>query len=214
MRAVVIVCLLGTLGLSACQGAQATETPAPLPPNSTALPPTEAGEAAPVAPTHFQQPAAPPDLAIYLVAGDLTPADLLAESTDGDATALPVDKIPLQSEPLLTLADIVAYDAATHAFTLTTTATERLAALNIRVSGLAFVLTVAGEPVYAGAFWTPLSSLSYDGVVIMLMPDGTPAFGPYRIELGYPGPDFFQGADPRGDPRILDALVQAGKLAP
>ena len=33
-----------------------------------------------------------------------------------------------------------------------------------------------------------------------------------RIQLGYPGPDFFKGTDPRGDPRIHDALKAGGKL--
>jgi hypothetical protein len=151
-------------------------------------------------------------LALYTVAEGVTPFDLLP-STD-DAATMPLDEVPLQPEPLLTMSDIVSYDAATHVFTLTTQATERLAALDVPIMGPAFVLTVAGEPIYGGAFWTPLSSASYDGVVIMLMPDGSPAFGTYRIELGYPGPGFFQGPDPRDDPRVLDALSQAGKLIP
>jgi len=34
------------------------------------------------------------------------------------------------------------------------------------------------------------------------------------IQLGYPAsPEFFVGADPRSDPRILQSLRQAGKLS-
>jgi len=36
--------------------------------------------------------------------------------------------------------------------------------------------------------------------------------GKVRIALGYPTRDAFQGQDPRADPRILQALQQAGKL--
>jgi hypothetical protein len=56
-------------------------------------------------------------------------------------------------------------------------------------------------------FLTLASSMSSDGVVLLSSPDGG-----YRIERGYPGFDCFCGQDPRGDPRILDALDAAGKL--
>jgi len=63
--------------------------------------------------------------------------------------------------------------------------------------------------VYRGAFWAGYSSQSYAGVVI----DPTLAWqGKVRIALGYPTRDAFQGQDPRADPRILQALQQAGKL--
>jgi hypothetical protein len=33
-----------------------------------------------------------------------------------------------------------------------------------------------------------------------------------QIELGYPGPDFFRGKDPRNNKKIFRLLEQAGKL--
>jgi hypothetical protein len=33
-----------------------------------------------------------------------------------------------------------------------------------------------------------------------------------QLQLGYPGPDFFSGKDPRADPEIIESLRQAGKL--
>lgn len=209
MRIALSLVLLCSLSFAACQAPPVTGSDAPL---ADGLPAAGAPSPMPAAPS--PAPATLPDLALHLAAGNVTPADLLPDSATREGTALDLREIPLQAEPLLTLDDIVAYDAATHVFTLTTTATERLAGLPIPVAGPAFVLMVDGDPIYAGAFWTPLSSLSYDGVVIMLMPDGQPAFGSYRIELGYPGPGFFQGDDPRGDPRVLDALRQGGKLVP
>lgn len=140
------------------------------------------------------------EFAITLVADGVTPAEVLAMADLG--------AIPLETKPLLAGVDFASYDAETHAFTLTTEAEARLLVIDLPVSGRAFVVTVGDERIYTGAFWTPLSSLSYDGVVIMLVG----GFGPigedgvYRIELGYPGPGFYTGPDPRSDPRIIDAV--------
>jgi hypothetical protein len=67
------------------------------------------------------------------------------------------------------------------------------------------------QPIYSGAFWVAYSSLSFDGVVIdtFLATQDKPVL---QIALGYPGPGFFQGEDPRSDPRIVQALKEAGKL--
>ena len=80
----------------------------------------------------------------------------------------------------------------------------------VKVDGIPFVVCVGEQPIYAGAFWTPLSSLSFDGVVIMqpFDTDGTTI----RIVLGYPGQDAFTGSDPRADDRVMKALEAAGKL--
>jgi len=143
---------------------------------------------------------APSGFALTLTRSEVRPSDVQAL---GDLAA-----IKLEDEPFLTRADFTRYDAATHAFTLTPEAEARLLALDLPVSGRAFVVSVDGVRIYTGAFWTPLSSLSYDGVTIMLMegfgsmdPDGV-----YTIDLGYPGSGFFEGPDPRSDPRILRAL--------
>ena len=77
-------------------------------------------------------------------------------------------------------------------------------------SGVPFVMKAYEQPIYAGAFWTPLSSLSFDGVVILQPLD--PAGQTLYIELGYPGPDFFTSEDPRGNPRLLQALEDAGLI--
>ncbi|MCJ7737793.1 MAG: hypothetical protein MUQ10_10860 [Anaerolineae bacterium] len=159
-------------------------------------------------------------VAIYLTTGDITPADLVPyPKPGGEATPPALDEIPLQASPILSQDDIVMYDGATHAFTLTPEAMERLAGSLVALAGPPFVVTVDGEPICVGAFWSPLSSQSFGGVVTMVMPDGTPAVvggvsegDVYQIALGYPGPDFFRGEDPCGDPRILDALDSVGKL--
>ena len=153
---------------------------------------------------------APPGAAftITLTGDGVTPADLLAVDDLGDVT--------LAAEPLLTADDLLTYDVTTHVFTLTMEAAGRVAALDVPTNGRGFVVAVEGTPVYAGAFWAPYSSLSYDGVVILILPGysagaGFPSeSGTFRLDLGYPGSGFFRGSDPRSDPRVVDALVELG----
>ncbi len=143
----------------------------------------------------------PAKWALYLTEEHFTPQQL--EST-------PLSEIPLLAEPLLTTDDLQAYALPSHTLTLHPGAAARLESLPIKMSGRAFVLRVGDEPIYAGAFWTPLSSLSFDGVVIQVLPSA--GASTFEIELGYPGPDFFPGPDPRSDPRIFRILERAGKL--
>ena len=72
-----------------------------------------------------------------------------------------------------------------------------------------FVVAVDAEPIYSGAFYTPASSISYDGVVIMQpFAAATPTI---QIGLGYPGVEAFTGTDPRSDPRIVTRLQLVNK---
>ena len=142
--------------------------------------------------------------AIYLLAKDVPSADLY--TTD-------LEQLSLEGQPILSDHDLISYDGATHVMQLTAAAYRRiqqLFSMPVDVSGIPFVVSVGEEPIYAGVFWTPLSSLSFDGVVIM-QPFGEDDHR-LRIELGYPGPDFYGGKDPRADPRIMESLESSGKL--
>ncbi len=118
-------------------------------------------------------------------------------------------------QPLVSMADIVAYSPRTHAIRLTPEGYARVAQLRVPTSGVPFQVRVGSETIYAGAFWPLYSSQSYDGVVIKVPLMSNSANGSdhtMRITLGYPGGEFFHGPDPRSDPRIFRALEQAGKL--
>jgi hypothetical protein len=144
------------------------------------------------------------DFGIYLLAED-RPAIQLAEDD--------LKTITLQEQPVIGIDDIVAYDRLTHEIQLTGTAYQRvqeLFPLPVRVDGIPFVVRVGDEPIYSGAFWTPLSSLSYDGVVIM-QPIGSED-QTIRLALGYPSRLAFTGEDQRRDTRIIEVLSRAGKL--
>jgi hypothetical protein len=141
---------------------------------------------------------------IYLLA-DEAPA---TELSTGD-----LDDLRLREEPILSIDDIIAYFRETHEIELTAEAyarIQRLFSLPVEVRGMPFVVCVGADRIYAGAFWTPASPISFDGVVIC---------EPYererhviRIVLGYPTPEAFTGKDPRSDPRVLQSLEAVGKL--
>lgn len=110
---------------------------------------------------------------------------------------------------LLRQEDIAAYNWTRHDIVLQPTAGERLAVQDL--TGKLFVICVGAAEIYRGEFMAAYMSRSSDGVVI-LWPrmDGDTTH--ITIQLGYPGADFFVGADPRSDERIKGALNTAGVL--
>ena len=142
--------------------------------------------------------------AIYLLAQEVSATKL---------SQLDINQFVLEDQPILSSEDIVSYDQASHTINLTRqgfTRVQQIFSLPVKVAGVPFVVCVGNQRIYAGAFWTPLSSLSYDGIVIMQPMDTTKTT--IQIALGYPGQDVFTGNDPRADPRILNALEQDKKL--
>jgi hypothetical protein len=138
--------------------------------------------------------------AIYLLAHDIPILEIPTMS-----------HLELADEPLISVVDIVSYSASTHEIELTAEAYRRIAALEVPVWGKAFAVCVDGHPVYWGAFWTAISSMSFDGVTILLPIRPEPHV--IQLQLGYPeSPELFKGEDPRGNGRILESLKQAGKL--
>ena len=142
--------------------------------------------------------------AIYLLTEDI-PATQLSQ--------LDISQVRLESQPIISSEDVILYDHASHSIELTQAAYARIQEIfpmPVKVTGSPFVICVGTERIYAGAFWTPLSSLSYDGVVILQPMDPTQTT--IQISLGYPVPDVFTGKDPRADPRIIKSLEQDKKL--
>ncbi len=138
--------------------------------------------------------------AIYLTKGDIPPAQLASLS-----------HVDTAEEPVISMKDIVTYNAQTYELKLTKSAYERICKLDVPVRGRSFVVCVDGNPIYCGAFWTPISSMSFDGVTIwkpLIVRE------PYiiKLQLGYPSSSFYGGKDPRSSPEIIRSLEQAGKL--
>ena len=144
------------------------------------------------------------EFSIYLLA-DEVPASQPAEVDLSD--------LQLQEEPIVSAEDITMYSKESHEIELTADAYQRiqqLFVLPVQVQGIPFVACVGADRIYAGAFWTPASSISFDGVVICepFDVDGHVI----SIVLGYPAPEAFTGQDPRSDPRVFESLEALGKL--
>ena len=138
--------------------------------------------------------------AIYLTKNDIPPSQLAIQG-----------HIDIADSPVITPKDIVAYNLQTHGLKLTATAYERLSKLQVPVSGTSFAVCVDKKIVYAGAFWTLISSQSFDGVTIWkpLSPNNPSIV---TLELGYPAASYYKGEDPRNNEQILNSLTRDGKL--
>jgi hypothetical protein len=138
--------------------------------------------------------------AIYLTKGDISPAQMPALS-----------HVDIAETPVISMKDIVTYNAQTHEIKLTSNAFELISQLDVPVRGKSFVVCVDRGPIYWGAFWTPISSISFDGVAIWKpLTSEEPHF--IRLELGYPSSSFYKGEDPRDNSEVMSSLEQAGKL--
>jgi hypothetical protein len=138
--------------------------------------------------------------AVYLTRNNIPPSQMAALSHVG-----------LADEPVFAEVDVISYRTDTHDIALTDGAFARVAALEVPVQGTSFVVCVNRSPVYWGAFWTPISSLSFDGVTIW-KPLGAQPSNAIRVVLGYPWPSLYEGDDPRNHPDILASLERSGKL--
>jgi hypothetical protein len=138
--------------------------------------------------------------AIYLTKNDIPPSQMEALS-----------HVDIADQPVISMEDIITYNAQTHELKLTDTAFERISQLEVPVSGKSFIVCVDKVPIYWGAFWTPISSQSFDGVTIW-KPLGSQEPKAVTLELGYPSPSFYGGDDPRNNADVMRSLEQAGKL--
>jgi hypothetical protein len=138
--------------------------------------------------------------AIYLTKEDITPARMEALS-----------HVNLLDQPIISANDIITYNAQTHEMKLTPGAFDRIYELDVPVTGKSFMVCIDKEPIYWGAFWTPISSLSFDGVTIW-KPFSTRVQKILVVELGYPSSTFYNGEDPRNDIKVLESLEKDSKL--
>ncbi|MFC1803888.1 hypothetical protein ACFL0D_08000 [Thermoproteota archaeon] len=138
--------------------------------------------------------------AIYLTKDDISPVQIPVLS-----------HVDITKQPIININDIILYNANTHEITLTANAFDRISGLEVPVTGKSFVVCIDKNPIYCGAFWTPFSSISFDGVTIW-KPLNSQKSKVIRLELGYPSSFFYGGEDPRNNPDIIKSLKQAGKL--
>jgi len=138
--------------------------------------------------------------AIYLTKEDIPPAQMETLS-----------HVEIADQPFISIGDIITYNVQTHELKLTDTAFERISQLEVPMNGRSFMVCVDKKPIYFGAFWSPVSSFSFDGVTIW-KPYSSQGPAIITLELGYPSSSFYNGEDPRNSPEILKSLKQVGKL--
>ena len=138
--------------------------------------------------------------AIYLTKGDIPPAEMPALS-----------HVDITETPAISMNDIISYNTKTHEITLSANAFDRISGLEVPVRGKSFMVCVDRKPIYWGAFWTPISSISSEGIAIW-KPLSSQEPKVIKIEPGYPSSSFYRGEDPRNNAEVLEALEQAGKL--
>jgi hypothetical protein len=137
---------------------------------------------------------------IYLTKEDVPPAQMEALS-----------HVVIAEQPIISIEDIIRYNAQTHELKLTSSAFERISQLDVPVRGKSFLVCVDKKLIYWGAFWTPISSISFDGITIS-KPLSSQEPKVITLELGYPSSSFYEGDDPRNNVEVMKSLEQAGKL--
>jgi hypothetical protein len=137
---------------------------------------------------------------IYLTKDNIPPAQMEALS-----------HVEIAEQPIISIKDIITYNAQTYEINLTASAFERIYSLEVPVRGKSFMVCVDKQPIYWGAFWTPVSSISFDGVTIW-KPFGSQETTIITLELGYPSSSFYVGEDPRNNIEVMRSLEQTGKL--
>lgn len=127
-----------------------------------------------------------------------------------------LNNLKLEHNPILSVLDIISYAEKTHEIELTPSAYERIRQLEVPVDGRPFVVCVGRNRIYWGAFWHPVSSIAFNGVIMIWKPFDTDKHV-IQIQqgltpLGYPSSEFFAGEDPRSNQEIFESLQRAGKL--
>ena len=138
--------------------------------------------------------------AIYLTKEDIPPAQMPALS-----------HVDIADQPIISMKDVITYNAQTNELRLTPSAFERISSLEVQVRGKSFIVCVDKNLIYWGAFWTPISSISFDGVTFW-KPYSSQGPAVITLELCYLSSSFYGGEDPRNSLEILKSLKQADKL--
>ena len=121
-----------------------------------------------------------------------------------------LQEVQLADRPILTEADIVSYDWATHTVELSDAGLKRLpTSAEVGTGGKRFVVVANGRRCYQGAFWTAVSSVACPNPVIDVMSVSRTITN----QRAYPSEESAESEDdPRSDKRVLEALTRLKKL--
>ncbi|HBE40488.1 MAG TPA: hypothetical protein DDW27_04670 [Bacteroidales bacterium] len=115
----------------------------------------------------------------------------------------------LSENPIISYNEIILYDSADHYFQIAESKAEELSRMKWSTQGTAFSLTINKQIIYSGYFMPGYSSLALNWISM----DPLAFDAKIRVTLGYPVDwPWFQGPDPRNDPRIISYLRKDNKL--
>jgi hypothetical protein len=126
-----------------------------------------------------------------------------------DALKYKIEDLPLESQPILSDKDLISYRWKDHELELKQGFIFSDTIGHIPIDGLPFVLIANDKRIYVGAFWTPISSLSWNLPAITILPSNKNVI---KIAAGYPGGIPDDKSDPRRNRLIYDALNSIGKI--
>ena len=108
--------------------------------------------------------------------------------------------------------DVMWYDKDSYELKLTDEGIKKIQTLKVEsvIHGEPFIVKIGDQEIYNGSFWTSISSVSYQGIVIDTLVNTTD--NTIKLEKGYPSSTFFEGIDRRNDPRIIDHFQKLNKL--
>lgn len=106
---------------------------------------------------------------------------------------------------------IMSYNKTSHEIKLSEEGIGRITALDLYQKP--FAIKLRDRDIYDGLFSSYISSKTYSGIVILdVLAVQHGLTDRITIEAGYPSPEFFEGIDPRDNPRVLDYFQELGKL--
>ena len=132
------------------------------------------------------------------------------------AAGMPLESLNLKFEPQIDLGGIGYYSGSSHTMHIGhwLSSGHLLRDLpEVGVRGVPFVVAVDEQPVYLGAFYSSLSSASFDHPVI-LIDELEQTTNSAVIHRSYPPGHQPDTPDPRSAPGIFQLFREAGKLAP
>jgi hypothetical protein len=120
--------------------------------------------------------------------------------------------VVLEDFPLIYYEEIIGYDPSTCTFRISGAKITEIKNMMIPSAGIAFAVTIDKQIIYTGYFYTVISSIPCDWVVIMTNSVSSLS-SEIKVELGYPVEnEKLKSIDPRNDKRILKLLSTENKL--
>ena len=130
-----------------------------------------------------------------------------------DYSIVDLDTIVLEDTPIFRYRDLIKYDTSSHKLSIGISH-DSLKFDNTSVYGSMFVVTLDKNPIYCGFYWLMISSVPCNWVYILEPYYELDSLEDNEIVIGfnYNSSYWQKYPDPRLDTRIVDRLIEDGKI--